>query len=119
MSHNISLGKIGEDIAVQFLIDKGYEILERNWKAYRREIDIIAIDGKDIVFVEVKTRQTDAFGYPELAVDRKKRVHLFSAASSYYYRHHLSLNYRFDVISIIYNYGNPEITHFIDAFHTI
>lgn len=119
MSDNLSLGKIGEDLAVQYLKDKGYEILERNWRAYRKEIDIIAIDGNDIVFIEVKTRQYDDYGVPELAVNRNKRAHIYAAASSYYYRHKIGLDVRFDVISILYHHGNPEINHIVDAFHSI
>lgn len=117
--NNISLGKIGEDLAVQYLMDKGYEILERNWRAYRKEIDIIAIDGKDIVFVEVKTRQEDEFGTPEMAVNRHKRAHIYAAAGTYYYENKIGLDVRFDVISILYHHGNPEINHIVNAFHSI
>ena len=119
MTRNTSLGKFGEDLAVQYLIDKGYVILERNWRAYRKEIDIIAIDGKDIVFVEVKTRQDDEYGSPEMAVNRQKRSHIYTAASSYYYKHKISLEVRFDIISILYHHGKPEINHIIDAFHSV
>lgn len=119
MAKKLSLGKIGEDLATQYLIDKGYQILERNWRAYRKEIDIIAIDGKDIVFVEVKTRQDDEFGTPEMAVNQRKRAHIYAAASSYYYEHKIDLDVRFDVIAILYRDGKPEINHIVDAFHSI
>ena len=119
MAKNPSLGKIGEELAAQYLIEKGYQILERNWRAYRREIDIIAIDGKDIVFVEVKTRQDDEYGTPEMAVNRQKRAHIYAAASGYYYEHKVGLDVRFDVIAILYHDGKPEINHIVDAFHSI
>ena len=119
MPNNRSLGKIGEDLAAQYLIDNGYDILERNWKSNRKEIDIIALDCRVLVFIEVKTRQNDEYGEPELAVNRKKRIHLFSVANSYIYRHKIDLDVRFDIISILYHYGNPEINHIIDAFHFI
>jgi len=119
MAQKSSLGKIGEDLAVQYLIDKGYEILERNWRAYRKEIDIIAIDGKDIVFIEVKTRQSNEYGTPEMAVNRQKRTHIYAAASAYYYKNEIGLDVRFDIISILYHRGNPEINHIVDAFHSI
>ena len=119
MAKKQSLGKMGEDLAAQYLIDKGYEILERNWRAYRKEIDIIAIDGKDIVFVEVKTRQDDEFGSPEMAVNRQKRAHIYAAASAYYYEHKIELDVRFDIIAILYRDGKPEINHIVDAFHSI
>ena len=117
--NNVSLGKIGEDLAVQYLKDKGYEILERNWRSYHKEIDIIAVDGNNIVFVEVKTRKDDEFGVPEMAVNRNKRAHIYAVAASYYYEHKIDLEVRFDVISILYRPGNPEITHIVDAFHSV
>ena len=119
MAKNPSLGKIGEELAAQYLVDKGYVILERNWRAHRKEIDIIAIDDNDIVFVEVKTRQDDEFGSPEMAVNQKKRAHIYAAASSYYYEHKIDLDVRFDVIAILYHDGTPEINHIVDAFHSI
>ena len=119
MANKLSLGKIGEDLAVQYLLDNGYQILERNWRAYRKEIDIIAIDGKDIVFIEVKTRQSSEYGTPEMAVNRQKRSHIYAAASAYYFEHHIDLNVRFDIISILYSSDHPEINHIVDAFHSI
>ena len=68
MAKHNDLGKMGEDLAVQYLTDKGYEILERNWRNKHKEIDIIAKDGETLVIVEVKTRQSDDHGEPDLAV---------------------------------------------------
>lgn len=119
MAKNLTLGKLGEQIAVQYLKNKGYEILEQNWRAYRKEIDIIAIDGKDIVFVEVKTRKNDDFGSPEMAVNRRKRAHIYSAANAYYQTHKIDQDVRFDVVAIVYNDGHPQINHLVDAFHSI
>ena len=72
-SWNQSLGKRGEDVAVGFLERRGYEILERNWKCPFGEADIIARDGNDVVFIEVKTRTGVAKGLPEDAVTKEKR----------------------------------------------
>ena len=119
MAEHNDVGKLGEEIAVKYLTDKGYEILERNWRAYRKEIDIIAVDDKDIVFVEVKTRQDDEYGTPEMAVNRQKRAHIYAAASAYYYEHQISMDVRFDIIAILYRDGKPEINHIVDAFHSI
>lgn len=119
MAKNISLGKLGEQIAAQYLTDKGYQILDRNWRAYRKEIDIIALDGDNIVFVEVKTRQDDEYGAPEMAVNRQKRAHIYAAASSYYYEHKIELDVRFDIVSVLYRHGIPEINHIVDAFHSV
>ena len=67
-AHN-ELGKWGEDLATAYLEQKGYTIVERDWKSGRRDIDIIARDGNIVVFVEVKTRKNSVFGAPEEAED--------------------------------------------------
>ena len=116
MSNNISLGKLGEEIAAQFLLKKGYTILDRNWRNHHKEVDIVALDGKMLVIVEVKTRKSDEFGAPELAVNKRKQRLLISAANAYIYSHPLDLEVRFDIISIYFNDGNPVIEHIEDAF---
>ena len=68
-----TLGKEGEALAVSFCRKKGYRILEKNYRTVFGEIDIIARDGEMIVFIEVKTRTDDTFGYPFEAVDARKR----------------------------------------------
>ena len=65
-AHN-ELGKWGEDLATAYLEQKGYTIIERDWKSGRRDLDIIALDGNTVVFVEVKTRRSSVFGAPEEA----------------------------------------------------
>ena len=114
-AHN-DFGKQGEELAAQYLINKGYEILERNWRNIHKEIDIIAKDGKDLVIVEVKTRQTDEYGEPDIAVTRQKQRRLISAANAYLFQNKLDINTRFDIISIIFKDGEPVIEHIEDAF---
>lgn len=116
MAEHNDLGKQGEDLAVNYLIGKGYEILERNWRNKHKEIDIIAKDGKFLVIVEVKTRQTDEYGNPDIAVNRTKQSRLISAANSYILRNNLDMETRFDIISIIFKDGEPVIEHIVDAF---
>lgn len=116
MAEHNDFGKLGEEIAANYLIEKGYEILERNWHNVHKEIDIIAKDGKFLVVVEVKTRQTDEYGNPDIAVTRKKQRMLISAANSYISRNDLDVETRFDIISIIFKDGNPVIEHIEDAF---
>ena len=82
-SQNKSTGKIGEDLAVDLLINKGYQILERNWGNKWGEIDIIAKDDEILVFVEVKTKIGDFFGTPEEMVNHHKLSQLQKIASSY------------------------------------
>lgn len=114
-AHN-EFGKLGEEIAVQYLVDKGYEILERNWHNVHKEVDIIAKDGQFLVIVEVKTRQTDEYGNPDIAVTRKKQRMLIAAANSYIFQKHLEIETRFDIISIVFRDGEPVIEHIEDAF---
>ena len=116
MADHNDLGKMGEELAVNYLIQKGYQILERNWHNKHKEIDIIAKDGGTLVIVEVKTRQSDSFGEPDLAVTRQKQKYLVYAANTYVYSKGLDLDIRFDIISIVFNQGNPIIDHIEDAF---
>ena len=116
--HNIKLGKLGEDLATDYLVSKGYTIFERNWRNHHKEIDIIAFDGKMLVIVEVKTRQTDDFGTPNLAVDRRKQRLLIAAANAYIFRHNIDYETRFDIITVVVKEGQePNIEHLEDAFY--
>ncbi|MCI7003684.1 MAG: YraN family protein [Clostridia bacterium] len=106
-------GDIGENKAVKYLTDKGYEILETNYKNKLGEIDIIAKDDTRIVFVEVKARATAKYGYPREAVNEYKQRKIRMVAESYLKSKRLLNSYiRFDVIEILA--GN--ITHLIAAF---
>jgi len=95
------LGRKGEDRAADYLTQQGYRILERNYATPGGEIDLIALDGGAIVFVEVKTRTSDAFGAPELAVNARKQQRMIRAALGYirYKRLH-QMPCRFDVVAI-------------------
>lgn len=116
MAAHIDFGKQGEEIAVKYLMDKGYEILERNWRNRHKEIDIIAKDGNELVVVEVKTRKSNDYGDPDFAVNKQKQRLLISAANAYIFRNNLDINTRFDIISIVFNNGEPVIDHIEDAF---
>ena len=116
MAEHNDFGKLGEELAVNYLIEKGYDILERNWRNIHKEIDIIARDGKDLVIVEVKTRQSDENGEPDMAVTRQKQTRLISAANAYLFQNSLDINTRFDIISIIMKDNSPVINHIEDAF---
>ena len=114
-AHN-ELGRWGEDLAVAYLQGKDYTIIERDWKSGRRDIDIIAGDENDtIVFVEVKTRRSHAFGEPEDAIDYRKMQSLQQAINHYIKLHRLNSEVRFDIISIVGTIGSePEINHIKD-----
>ena len=116
MADHNDFGKLGEELAVDYLTGKGYEILERNWRNVHKEIDIIAKEGKFLVIVEVKTRQSDEYGEPDIAVTRKKQRMLIAAANAYITRKGLDMETRFDIISIVFRDGEPVIEHIEDAF---
>lgn len=112
------LGAWGEEVATQYLMEKGYRILARNWKTKMGEVDIVAEDRVTIVFVEVKTRQSTRYGYAEEAVGFKKQQTLRQLARSYLrYTHQDGAHYRIDVIAIMPALvgAPPEIRHIIDA----
>ncbi len=111
------IGNKGEEIAQAFLKEKGYEILETNWRYSRAEVDIIAKDGDNLVFVEVKTRSSDYFGPPAAFVTPKKENFMAHAASAYMEEIDYEEEIRFDVIGILLQEGKaPEIEHYEDAF---
>jgi putative endonuclease len=115
--HNLT-GSEGEQLACRFLEEAGHALLERNWKHGRHELDIVARDAGELVFVEVKTRSSDRHGQPEEAVGKGKRGRMIRAANAYIERSGCTLPVRFDIISIILvPGGKPFITHLRDAFY--
>ena len=95
------LGRTGEDRAAKHLTEKGYKILERNYSVPQGELDLIALDRGTLVFVEVKTRTSEAFGAPELAVDQRKQRRMIMAALGYLKHKKLhQMPCRFDVVAI-------------------
>ncbi|MGB0882646.1 MAG: YraN family protein [Vicingaceae bacterium] len=113
--HNL-LGEKGEELAKIYLENLGYEILALNWRERKFEIDLIAKDNQEIVFVEVKTRSTSYFGGPEEAVTPKKQQHLIDGADCYIQKNEIDLECRFDVLAIILNENTQEVKHFKAAF---
>ena len=110
-AHN-DTGKWGEDLAAKYLEEKGYTIVERDWKSGRRDIDIIALDDDVVVFVEVKTRRNRLFGDPEESVDYHKLQNLQQAISHYVKFKHIRQEIRFDIISVVGTIGSePDIQH--------
>ena len=116
MAEHNETGRRGEDLATAFLLSKGYGILERNWKSGRKEVDIIAQDGTDVVFVEVKTRSAEDVLPATDAVDARKRRRLIAAAEAYVQTMRLNLSPRFDIITVVGHTPNQQIVHIVDAF---
>lgn len=112
-----SLGKKGEEAAVQYLKKNGYRILERNVRCRVGEIDVVASEGDTICFVEVKSRQSDDAGLPEYAVTKTKRRRMINAALFYLTRNRVQdADCRFDVLSIVMDGPGPQIELFKGAF---
>ena len=115
MAEHNELGKWGEEIASRYLQEKGYVIIERDWKSGKKDIDIIAIDNDVYVFVEVKARQNRMFGEPANAVNYYKMQYLKQAISNYIKYRRLNNNVRFDIVTIVGQIGErPEIENIKD-----
>lgn len=113
----IDIGKRGELLAVDFLKKNGYKILENNFRCRYGEIDIIAMEGKAIAFVEVKTKTNDAFGPPKTAVDLRKQRQLSKAALAYLTQNRLTNHpARFDVVGISIIEDKTEVELIRNAF---
>lgn len=116
MAENQDLGQKGEDIACAFLEQLGLQVVERNWRYGREEIDIIAKTKHTLVFVEVKTRKSALFGAPALFVDKQKQRHLIKAAQGYVDRYKSDLEVRFDVVGILIDATGEQVEHIPNAF---
>ena len=100
--HNL-LGEEGEKIAVKFLKSKEYIIHHINWRMGHLEVDVIADNGKELVFVEVKTRSSEEYGKPEESVNEKKEMDMITSADVYLESLELEIPVRFDIVSIVLN----------------
>ena len=111
------LGDFGELKALQFLRKKGYRILRTNYRYHRNEVDIIyELPGK-VVFVEVKTRNTDLFGPPWKSVTRSKQKQIIKCAHHYITSKDLDVEAQFDIISIVHNSHGTFLEHIDEAFY--
>lgn len=114
---NKETGKLGEDIAVHYLKQNGYVILDRNFECRQGEIDIIALDKKEIVFIEVKTRTSNKYGAPSEAVNKIKQKHMLQTIKYYLYIRNLSDEFiRVDVIEVYINNNVYKVNHIKQAF---
>ena len=113
----LSLGKRGEEIASAFLIKSGYKIKERNYRSPLGEIDIIAMDKKTLVFIEVKTRSSNLFGHPSHAVGKRKQQQIIKTALYYISEKKLhGKAARFDVVSVLLSGEKAETEVIKNAF---
>ena len=114
-AHN-ELGLLGEQMAVEFLIKKGFRIREQNWRFQKAEVDIIAQKDSLLAIVEVKTRSTRFFGDPQEFIKKQKIKLLIKAVNHYVVLQNLDVEVRFDVIGIIKTNNEMKTEHIKDAF---
>ena len=117
MAQHNELGKKGEQLAIDYLVKKGYTILDKNWRFQKAEIDIIAQKEETLAVVEVKTRSSIDFGSPQDFVNPKKIKLLVSAIDEYVVSKNLDVDVRFDIIAIVHENKNFIIEHLEDAFY--
>ncbi len=117
MAEHNELGKLGEELAVEFLQKNGYEILETNWTFQKAEIDIIAQKENTLAIVEVKTRSSLDFGLPQDFVKPKKIQLLVKAVNEYVVSKDMDIEVRFDIIAIHKEGKSFVIEHLKDAFY--
>ena len=115
----LEFGKIGEQMTAKYLTDKGYIILEHNYRRGHLEIDLIALDEDELVIVEVKSRAYDNILQPEDAVDHKKRQALIRLANEYVKTHGRKENVRFDIVTVVSKEGGAEIKHLKNAYNVM
>ena len=116
MAQHNELGKLGEELAVDYLIKKGYKIREKNWRYLKAEVDIIVQKENTLIAVEVKTRTSDYFGDPQDFITKKKIKLLVMAMNEYVISKDLNVEVRFDIIAILKNKKETKIEHLKNAF---
>ena len=116
MAKHNELGRQGEELAVAHLLEKGYEIVARNFRYQKAEVDIIARKEGILAVVEVKTRSTPDFGDPSQFLKRKQIQLLISAIDYFVNDHELDVDVRFDIVAIVKNDSGTQVEHMEDAF---
>lgn len=117
MAQHNELGKKGEKLAVDYLLKKGYDIVERNYRFDKAEVDIIAKKDDILAIVEVKTRSTIDFGNPQDFVKPKQIQRLVKAVDEYVTVNRLDVEVRFDIIAIVKSGKAYDIEHLENAFY--
>lgn len=112
MDFRKEFGNNGEELAATYLQNKGYNLLQKQWRCVFGEIDIVCEQDQTLVFVEVKSRRDDSYGYPEDSVTRTKRKHLAACAEEYLVEFHKGdVPWRVDVVAIEFDQTPPNIVH--------
>ena len=119
MAEHNKTGELGEEIAVGYLAHKGLQIIERNYRFKNSEIDIIARDGDEMVFVEVKTRHSNFILEPEYSVTKKKQSMIIKGANHYLISRDIELESRFDIVTVVIFPEGEDINHLKSAFYPL
>jgi putative endonuclease len=119
VSNNKITGRKGEELALDYLLKKGYTLLDKNWQHHHLELDIVVKKNSVLVVVEVKTGNSSGFGEPQEWVNRRKQLRVIRAANAYVLHHNIYTETRFDIIAVLMGSGKPVITHIEDAFSAI
>lgn len=117
MAHHNELGKKGEELAVNYLQKQGYDVIERNYRFDKAEVDIIARQNNTLAIIEVKTRSSIDFGNPQDFVKPKQIKNLVKAVDEYVTTNGLDVEIRFDIIAIVKEKNQFSIEHIEDAFY--
>ena len=117
MENTRDKGINAEEIAVQYLVKNGYDILERNWYHHHYELDIIALKNNIVSIVEVKSLSRNYMQEPYQSVNRNKQRMIIAATNAYIRMHNINDEVRFDIISIVFNKNEPQIEHIENAFY--
>ncbi|MDY5969891.1 MAG: YraN family protein [Bacteroidales bacterium] len=116
MAQHNDLGRIGENLAEKYLVNHDFKIVERDWRLGHNDIDLIAWDGNELVFIEIKTRRSNKCAEPEEWVDLEKQRSYVRLADYYVTKNNIEEEVRFDIIGIILNAQRQELHHLRRAF---
>lgn len=111
-------GQKGENLAKQYLVEKGYKIISENWRHGQLEVDLIAKNAQMLIFIEVKTRKLNSLIEPHMAVNKSKQTSIVRAAKAFVGRTQADEEIRFDIISVITDGIENQIEHIEDAFRS-
>lgn len=117
MAESHDLGKKAEEFAAEFLISKGYRMLDRNWRYGHLELDIVCTDGISLIISEVKARRRSIFPHPEDVFTRQQERFIILATEAYIKRYNIAMEVRFDLIAIVFRQDGFEIEHIEHAFY--
>lgn len=119
MAEHNELGKTGEAIAANYLAHKGYEILDRNWRYNKKEVDLFAFFDKKLISIEVRTRTSDGWEHPKETITDSKIRFIVEATEAYINEKDIDEEVRFDVVTVMPDGDDWDIEHIEEAFHPL